>query len=179
MIRLQTNDTEKAFPNRRQFHQTCLLETSVSSFYLAECAFILGWCRQARIAERNPATTKWIESNGPTVSEVVSNSLRGSGLACVSGILLSVIVSCIARIMASQVRPLVGYLYISLLHQMCHLPKRGSFLIIRSAFQSYPGILLSMVRVNAEDKNGCHFSSWMSVNSLHVTFKIKWLCTQC
>ena len=37
--------------------------------------------------------------------------------------------------MASQFRPLVGYLFISLiLHQMCHVPKRGSFLII-SAFR--------------------------------------------
>ena len=37
--------------------------------------------------------------------------------------------------MASQFRPLVGYLFISLiLHQMYHVPKRGSFLII-SAFR--------------------------------------------
>ena len=63
--------------------------------------------------------------NGPTVSEVVSNSLRGSVLACVSGILLSVIVSCIARIMASQFQPLVGYLCISLQGRIQELGKGG------------------------------------------------------
>ena len=87
------------------------------------------------------------------VSEVVSNSLRGCVSAFVSGILLSVIVSCIACIMASQFRPLVGYLYISLLHQMCHVPKRGSFLII-SAFCIQVFFNLCLYQVHGRTQQG-------------------------